>query len=269
MSTVIAAIQTVSGVDAQTNLARFAPLVRAAADAGARLAVLPEYFCLLGARDTDKVAIAEADGDGPIQNWLAQTARANALWLVGGSVPLRSPVPGRIYNSLLVYGPDGRREARYDKIHLFGLTREDERFDESATITPGSAVRVLQTPFARIGLSICYDLRFPELYRAMGAVDLILVPSAFTYTTGKAHWHMLIAARAVENQCYVLGAAQGGRHENGRRTFGHSVIIDPWGQTLAELAEGEGTVTANLDPARLAEVRAMLPALSHRRTDFS
>lgn len=261
----IAAIQTVSGIAVEPNLRRFGGLVEQAAAAGAALAVLPEYFCLLGTRETDKVELAEADQDGPIQTWLATQAQRHKIWLVGGSVPLRSPVAGKIYNSLLAYAPDGSRAARYDKIHLFGLQRGAEQFDESRTITPGDQVRVLSTPFGRIGLSICYDIRFPELYRKMGDVDLILAPSAFTYTTGKAHWHALLAARAIENQSYVLAAAQGGRHENGRRTFGHSLILDPWGVSLAELAEGEGWISAEFDPARLSEVRKMLPALDHRK----
>jgi deaminated glutathione amidase len=260
----VAAIQTVSGTTVGANLQRFEALVNQAASEGAELAVLPEYFCLLGARETDKVEVAEADQDGPIQHWLATQAQRHRIWLIGGSVPLRSAVAGKIYNSLLAYGPDGRREARYDKIHLFGLTRETEQFDESRTITPGNEIKVLQTQFGRIGLSICYDLRFPELYRNMGPVDLILVPSAFTYTTGKAHWNSLLTARAIENQCFLIAAAQGGRHENGRRTWGHSLILDPWGVSLAELAEGEGIITARYDPERLTEVRKMLPALAHR-----
>ena len=263
-STPIAAVQTVSGPDVQANLARFEPLVSQAADSGARLVALPENFALMGLRDTDKVAQAEADGAGPVQDWLAAQARRHGIWLVGGSVHLRSPEPARVWNSLLVYDDQGARRARYDKIHLFGLQRQDERFDEAATIKPGSAVQVLETPFARIGLSICYDIRFPELYRAMGAVDLILAPAAFTYRTGQAHWHTLLAARAVENQCYVLAPAQGGRHPGGRVTWGHSIIIDPWGETLAQRAEGEGVVSAVLDRARIAEVRALLPALAHR-----
>lgn len=260
----IAGIQTVSGPDVRVNLERFTGLVAQAAQAGARLVVLPENFALMGLHDTDKVAQAEADGDGPVQAWLAAQARRNGLWLVGGSVHLRAPVPGRVYNALLAYDDQGTRRARYDKIHLFGLQRTDERFDESATITPGHAVQVLETPFARIGLSICYDIRFPELYRAMGEVDLILAPAAFTYRTGQAHWHTLLAARAIENQCYVLAPAQGGHHPNGRRTWGHTIVIDPWGETLAQQAEGEGVVSAVLDPGHIAQVRAMLPALAHR-----
>lgn len=260
----IAAIQMVSGADVAANLARAADLIARAAGDGARLVALPEYFCLMGRRDTDKVAVREPDGDGPIQAFLSEAARRHGLWLVGGTVPLASPDAHRVHNACLVYRPDGTRAARYDKIHLFGLSRGDERFDESATIVPGRVPVALDTPLGRLGLSICYDLRFPELYRALGTPDLILVPSAFTYGTGQAHWHALLRARAIENQCYVLAPAQGGRHDNGRRTWGHSLLLDPWGELLAEVPEGEGVAAGLLDAARLAEVRRMLPALAHR-----
>ena len=261
----IAAVQMVSGTDVAANLARAAELVARAAGEGAQLVALPEYFCLLGARDTDKVAVREPDGDGPIQAFLAETARRCRVWLVGGTVPLVSPDALRVMNTCLVYDPQGARAARYDKVHLFGLTRADERFDESATIVPGSEPVAFETPFARVGLSVCYDLRFPELYRALAAPDLILVPSAFTYATGQAHWQVLLRARAIENQCYVLAPAQGGRHANGRRTWGHTLLADPWGEIAAELPEGEGIVAGLLDAQRIRAVRAMLPALAHRR----
>lgn len=260
----VAAVQMVSGPDVAANLARASELIARAAGDGARLVALPEYFCLMGLADTDKVRVREPDGDGPIQAFLAQTAARYGIWLVGGTVPLAAPQPDRVFNACLVHGPDGARVARYDKIHLFGFTRGDERFDESTTIVPGTQPVAFDTPFARVGLSICYDLRFPELYRALGTVDLLLVPSAFTHTTGQAHWHALLAARAIENQCYVLAPAQGGRHSSGRRTFGHTLLLDPWGERLAELAEGEGVAAGTLDPARIAQVRAMLPALAHR-----
>ncbi|MBI1394771.1 MAG: carbon-nitrogen hydrolase family protein [Betaproteobacteria bacterium] len=260
----IAAVQTVSGPVVSGNLEQVDPLIRAAATQGARLVVLPEYFGILGNRDTDKIQAAERPGAGPIQEYLATTARALGVWLVGGSVPLATATDDRVYNACLVFGPDGVLAARYDKIHLFGLDLGSERFSESRTIRPGHRVVTVDTPFARIGLSICYDLRFPELYRAMGDVDLILVPSAFTATTGQAHWEPLLRARAIENQAYVLAAAQGGRHPNGRTTHGHSMIIDPWGRVLAVREAGPGVVSAEFDSTELARVRRSLPALEHR-----
>ena len=260
----VAAVQMVSGGDVAANLAAAEPLIAAAAGDGARLVVLPEYFGILGARATDKLAAREAEGDGPQQAFLARLARAHGIWLVGGTVPLAIEDPARVRSSCLVYGPDGARVARYDKIHLFAFSRGDENYDEARTIERGRAPVAIDLPCGRVGLSVCYDLRFPELYRSLGRLSLILVPSAFTATTGAAHWHLLLRARAVENQCYVLAAAQGGAHPNGRRTFGHSVLIDPWGRIVAEKEEGPGIVAGNVDAARIAEVRAQLPALEHR-----
>lgn len=260
----VAAIQMISAPEVGPNLATAARLIEQAAAEGARIVALPEYFCLLGRKDTDKVAIREQDGNGPLQSFLSAQAAANGIWLIGGTVPLACARPSRVRNACLVYGPDGARVARYDKIHLFGLNRGDENFDESATIEAGSTPTVCDAQDWRIGLSVCYDLRFPELYRALLPADLIVVPSAFTYTTGSAHWETLLRARAIENQCYVLAPAQGGRHPNGRRTWGHSMLIDPWGELQGVLAEGEGVVAGNLDRARLAEVRRSLPALRHR-----
>jgi len=260
----VAAAQMVSATEAAPNLVAAARLIAQAAADGAHVVVLPEYFCLLGRRDTDKVAVREPDGAGPLQDFLAEQAARHGVWLVGGTVPLACDRPSRVRNACLVYGPDGRRRARYDKIHLFGLDRGPERFDESATIEAGRTPVVVDVGGWRIGVSICYDLRFPELYRALSPVDLIVVPSAFTYTTGAAHWEILLRARAIENQCYVLAPAQGGRHENGRRTWGHSMLVDPWGEVLGVLAEGEGVVAGNLERARLADTRRSLPALRHR-----
>lgn len=261
----VAALQTVSGPDVSANLAVAGALVDAAAAGGATLAVLPEYFGIMGLRDTDKLAARERPGQGPIQDFLAATARRLGLWLVGGSVPLDAGRDDRVYNSCLVYSPAGDLAARYDKIHLFGLALGEERFSEARTILPGNSVSAVTTPFGRIGLSICYDLRFPELYRAMGTVDAILVPAAFTATTGAAHWDILLRARAIENQAYVIAPAQGGVHPSGRRTHGHSLIVDPWGTVVAERTEdGPGVVLADLDPAVLARVRDSLPALEHR-----
>ncbi|WP_295955251.1 carbon-nitrogen hydrolase family protein [Rhodoferax sp.] len=267
----VAAIQMVSDTHLPTNLERAAALLAEAAASGAELAVLPEYFCLLGQRDTDKLQIQEALGAGPIQDFLARTARQLGLWIVGGTLPLTVGDGSRVRNSSLVFDPSGACVARYDKIHLFRFDNGQERFDESRVLEPG-AEPVLFELLARdgqrwrIGLSICYDLRFPELYRSYAAqgVDLLLVPSAFTHTTGQAHWELLLRARAVENLAYVLAPAQGGLHANGRRTWGHSLLVDPWGTVLAERAEGEAVVLGTLDAARLAQCRSQLPALEHR-----
>ncbi|MEP6657702.1 MAG: carbon-nitrogen hydrolase family protein, partial [Betaproteobacteria bacterium] len=228
------------------------------------LIVLPEYFGIFGERATDKVAARERDGDGPQQSFLAEEARRHRVWLVGGTVPLACEDPARVRSACLVYGPDGERVARYDKIHLFSFARGEERYDEGRTIEPGTAPTTFDTPGGRVGLSVCYDVRFPELYRRMGELALILVPSAFTATTGAAHWQLLLRARAVENQCYVLAAAQGGLHPNRRRTYGHSMLIDPWGEIVVELEEGPGVVVGDVERARLGHVRSELPALAHR-----
>lgn len=261
----VAAVQMVSVPDVARNLAEAARLVGEAAQAGASLVLLPEYFCYMGERDTDKLALREAPGDGPIQSFLAETARRHGVWLIGGTLPLAAPEPERVLNTTLVFGPDGAPAARYDKIHLFNFVKGEEAYDEARTIRPGDAVRTFDAPFGRVGLSVCYDLRFPELYRAMGDCTLMVVPAAFTYTTGRAHWELLLRARAVENQCYVLASAQGGRHENGRRTWGHTMLIDPWGDIVSEREdEGAGVVVGEIDPARLASVRQSLPAWRHR-----
>jgi len=260
----VAAVQLVSGGDVAANLAQAEPLVARAAAEGARLVVLPEYFGIFGARATDKLAVREKDGEGPQQAFLARLAQRHAIWLVGGTVPIATADPAHVRSACLVYGPDGRRVARYDKIHLFAFTRGEERYDEGRTIEPGTDVATVDLPCGRVGLSVCYDLRFPELYRRMGDLALIVVPSAFTATTGAAHWHLLLRSRAVENQCYVLAAAQGGVHPGGRRTYGHSLLIDPWGVLIDELEEGAGIVAGDVDPARIAKVREELPALTHR-----
>ncbi len=260
----VAAVQMVSEPEVQANLAVAGELIARAAGEGARLVALPEYFCILGLRDRDKVTVREDYGHGPIQDFLAAAAARNKVWLVGGSAPLACADPDKVRNTCLVFDDAGRRVARYDKIHLFGFDLGAECFQESRSIEPGGEVVTVDAPFARLGLSICYDLRFPEMYRKMGAVDLILVPSSFTATTGKDHWEMLLRARAVENQAYVLAPAQGGHHQNGRDTWGHSMIIDPWGKVLAGLASGPGVVTAEIDHAVIARVRRSLPALTHR-----
>ena len=259
----VAALQMVSTPRVAENIATAAALIAQAAMLGAKLVVLPEYFGILGMKDTDKVAVRESDGSGPLQDFLAAVAARHGVWVVGGSVPLSCDEPGKVLNTTLVYDDKGRRVARYDKIHLFGFESGTERYQESATIVPGSTPVALDTPFGRLGLSICYDLRFPELYRALAA-DIIVVPAAFTATTGRAHWELLLRARAVENLAWVIAAAQGGRHENGRETWGQSMVIDPWGNVLACQAKGAGIVIAQIDPAFQQKMRASLPALGHR-----
>ena len=261
----LAAVQMVSAPEVAVNLDSARRLIGDAAQRGAQLVLLPEYWPIMGRHETDKIAHAEQPGSGPIQAFMGAAAREHGIWLVGGTVPLAAPVPGKVLNTILVYDPDGRQAARYDKIHLFSFTREHESYDEARTIMHGERVAAFDAPFGRVGLSVCYDLRFPELYRALGDCALIVVPSAFTYTTGRAHWELLLRARAVENQCYVLAAAQGGVHPSGRRTWGHSMLIDPWGEVVSVLPEGEGVVAGTLDLRRLRDVRRSLPALEHRK----
>ena len=266
----IAALQMVSTPDVAHNLEAAARLVRQAAQAGATLVALPEYFCLMGLRDADKLAIAEVPGDqraGLVQGFLSALAREQGVWLVGGTLPVRSDRADRVLNRCCVFGPDGSQAGHYDKVHLFAFDNGRESYDEGRTLLAGSGPVAVQAGALRVGLSICYDLRFPELYRALmqPPCDVLCVPAAFTYTTGQAHWELLLRARAVENQCYVLAAAQGGTHENGRRTWGHSMVVDPWGEVLAVCEQGEGMALAKIDAGRIAQVRAQLPALAHRR----
>lgn len=264
MSLTAAAIQMVSGPEVAENLLRAEHLIRQAAEQGAELVVLPEYFAMMGRKDTDKVAVCENFGDGPIQHFLAAAAQKYQIWLVGGTVPLRSEDPLRVKNSCLAYSPAGECVARYDKMHLFGFDNGSECFREADTILAGHQPVAFDTPFGRIGLSVCYDLRFPEFFRAMLPLDFILLPAAFTQTTGEAHWEILLRARAIENQCYVIAAGQGGEHITGRRTFGHSMLIDPWGRVLASQAQGEGVVLSDLKASQMDRVRRTLPALTHR-----
>lgn len=260
----IAAIQMVSGPSVQANIAEAGRLIAQAAAGGAQLVALPEYFGILGMKDTDKVDVREPLGDGPIQAFLSNTARQHGIWIVGGSVPLAANDPRKVRNSSLVYDASGKLAARYDKIHLFGFQMGEELYHEAATIEPGDTPITVDTPFGRLGLSICYDLRFPELYRAMKEVDIILVPSAFTETTGRAHWETLLRARAIENLAYVLAPAQGGRHANGRETHGDTMIVDPWGVVLDRLPRGAGVVMAQVNLERMRGLRRSLPALQHR-----
>jgi len=260
----IAGVQMASGPNVAANLNEAGRLIGMAVERGARLVALPEYFAIMGMQDQDKVKVREEEGHGPIQQFLSGTAREHGIWLVGGSVPLVSANPDKVRNSCLVYDDRGRQVARYDKIHLFGFEMGKERYSEERTIEPGGEVKVIDSPFGRIGLSICYDLRFPELYRAMQDVDLILIPSAFTETTGRAHWEALIRARAIENLAYVLAPAQGGYHVNGRETHGDSMIVDPWGAVLDRLPRGSGVVVAGINPDYMKRLRLSLPALNHR-----
>ena len=261
----VAAIQMVSTADLAENLATAATLLKKASDDGAKLLLLPEYWPLMGLKDTDKLALAEQAGSGVIQNFLSETAKKLAVWIVGGTLPLVSSDTKKVFNTTLVYNPQGVALARYDKIHLFGFTKAGESYEESRTIVAGEKVVTFETDFGRVGLSICYDLRFPELYRAMGTCSLIVVPAAFTFTTGQAHWEILLRARAIENQCYVLAAAQGGQHTNGRRTWGHSMLIDPWGKIVDVLCEGEGVVSGILELDLIEQIRDSLPALKHQK----
>ena len=264
----VAALQMVSGVSLQANLDSARVLLEQAAQAGAELAALPEYFCLMGQRDSDKLAVREPYGEGAVQDFLSRSARELDLWIVGGTLPLAAADEAHVRNTSMVYSPTGERAARYDKIHLFKFDNGTERYDESRVIERGGDpvgfdLRSRDGHTWRIGMSVCYDLRFPELYRALAA-DVLLVPSAFTHVTGQAHWELLLRARAVENLAFVVAPAQGGVHDNGRRTWGHSMVVDPWGVVLSQLPEGSGVVIAELDAARQAQVRTQLPALEHR-----
>lgn len=261
----VAAIQMNSAADWAKNRDTAAKLITQAVDQGAALVALPEYFPIISADKTARFALAEVDGCGVMQDFLAEQAQKHGIWLVGGSLPLKSYVADKLTNSCLVYGPNGARVVRYDKVHLFSFQKGEEHYDESATQIAGNQPVSFDTPFGRIGLGICYDLRFPELFRKLDAIDLLILPAAFTVPTGKAHWELLLRARAVENLCYMLAPAQVGLHESGRKTFGHSMFIDPWGEVLTCLPEGEGVVLGELQAARLQEVRLQLPALAHRR----
>ena len=260
----VAGIQMASSPQVASNITEAERLIAIAVEQGAKIVVLPEYFCIMGVKDIDKVAVREKAGDGPIQRFLSKMAREYEIWLIGGTIPIASNYPNKVRNSCLVYNDKGEQVARYDKIHLFGLDLGTEHYHEENTIESGNEVVVVDTPYGKIGLSVCYDLRFPELYRAMGQVDIIVVPSAFTETTGKAHWESLIRARAIENLCYVIAPAQGGYHLSGRETHGNSMIVDPWGVILDRLPRGSGVVIANVNRDYQTSLRNSLPALKHR-----
>lgn len=260
----VAGIQMASSPNVSSNLVEAERLIGLAATEGAKIVVLPEYFCIMGTKETDKVAVREKPGDGLIQGFLSKMAKLHKIWLIGGSVPLTSNYPNKVRNSCLVYNDKGEQVARYDKIHLFGLDLGTEHYHEENTIESGDKVVVVDTPYGKIGLSICYDLRFPELYRAMGEVDMIVIPAAFTETTGKAHWETLVRARAIENLCYVIASAQGGYHLSGRETHGNSMIVDPWGVILDRLPRGSGIVIASINTHYQQSLRNSLPALKHK-----
>jgi len=264
----VAAIQMTSGPDVSANLEEAGGLLDDAAARGAALAVLPENFAFMGLRDVDKRSVAEAEGDGPIQEFLASSALRLRMTVVGGTVPLRAGSDGRVAAASLVYGPDGRRSGRYDKIHLFDvdIPGRTEPYRESAHVAPGAGAAVVDTPVGKLGLSVCYDIRFPELFRYLSAAgaQLLSIPSAFTAPTGRAHWETLLRARAIENLCYVIAPAQSGFHPSGRETYGDSMIVDYWGRVLQRLPRGRGSVIADIDLAAQAEVRSNFPALQHR-----
>ena len=266
---VVAAVQMVSSPVLQENMETAKILVNQAAQNGAQIVALPEYFCLMGLKDTDKVKAREKIGSGPIQEQLAQIAQKDGIYLFAGTIPIETDDPNKALNTTLVFDPQGTLIGRYDKIHLFGFKTEQERYEESETIEAGDQPKAISLLINqvewRFGLSICYDLRFPELYRSIGEVDCHIIPAAFTYTTGKDHWEVLLKARAIENQCYVLASAQGGEHTNHRRTWGNSMLIDPWGQVMQRIPEGSGIFTGILCKERLKDIRSKLPALKHRK----
>jgi nitrilase len=250
------------------NLAAAGRLLREAKERGAEIACLPENFSFIGLRDADKLAVAEADGDGPVQRFLSATARELKLWILGGSTVIKGDAE-HVTNSSLLFDADGRRVARYDKIHLFdvAIPGRNEQYLESRHVMPGRAIVIADTPVGRLGMSVCYDMRFPELYRELVArgAEWLSAPAAFTVPTGRAHWETLLRARAIENLCYVAAPAQSGTHTSGRETYGDTLIVDYWGQVLTRLTKGEGVITAEFDLAKQAETRARFPALENRR----
>lgn len=260
----VAAIQMASGPNVEGNLNEARRHIAKAAEQGAKLVVLPEFFAIMGMQANDTIKVREQMGQGSMQQFLSEIARKHKIWLVGGSIPLVANSPDKVRNSCLVFDETGAQVARYDKIHLFNLTLGNEQYNEAQTIEAGNQVVVVDSPFGRIGLAVCYDLRFPELFRAMKDVDIIVLPAAFTATTGKMHWESLVRARAIENLSYFIAAAQGGYHVNGRETHGHSMIVDPWGRILDELQRGSGVVMADVNPSYQASLRKSLPALTHR-----
>ncbi len=265
----IAAIQMASGPNVSANLIEAGRLIESAVEAGARMVVLPENFAVMGMSEEDKVELREREGEGPIQEFLSRQAARHELWIVGGTLPLEASAPDKIRAACLVYDAGGRQVARYDKIHLFdvALRESGEEYNESATIEPGDELVVVDTPFGKLGLAVCYDLRFPELFRSLveQGAELIALPAAFTAITGRAHWEVLVRARAIENLCYIIASAQGGYHVSGRHTHGESMIVDPWGVVLDRLSSGSGIVVADVDCEQLRNTRRTFPVLEHRR----
>jgi predicted amidohydrolase len=265
----VAAIQMTSGHLVEDNLAAAAELLREAKDLGADIACLPENFSFIGLKDADKLKVAEADGEGPIQDFLRDTARRLGLWILGGTTVIKGDSAARVANASLLIDADGKRVARYDKIHLFdvAIPGRDEKYLESTHVMPGREAVIADTPVGKLGLSVCYDMRFPELYRDLVArgAEWLAMPAAFTVPTGRAHWETLLRARAIENLCYVVAPAQSGTHTSGRETYGDTLIADYWGQVLSRLAKGSGVITADIDLAKQAETRARFPALDNRR----
>ena len=268
---VVAAVQMASGPNVKANLEEAEKLIKTAVQQDAELVVLPENFAIMGLSEMDKVAIAETVGEGPIQQFLSQQARKHRVWIVGGTIPLESGVTGKVYSASLLYNDSGDVVARYDKIHLFDVVLEDsnESYNESETIESGDDIVVVDTPFGKLGMAVCYDLRFPELFRAMTDVgmEMCVLPSAFTSLTGRAHWESLLRARAIENLCYMVAPDQGGYHKSGRETYGDSMIIDPWGVVLNRLPHGTGVVVSDIDLEKLRKTRKNFPALQHKRLD--
>ena len=265
----VAAIQMASGPNVTANLEEAERLIKTAIQQEAELVVLPENFAIMGLSEADKVAIAEVPGEGPIQQFLSQQASKHGIWIVGGTMPIESSSMGKVYSASLLYNSEGEMIARYDKIHLFDVVLEDgsESYNESETIIPGDDVVVVDTPFGKLGMAVCYDLRFPELFRAMADVgmEICVLPSSFTSITGRAHWESLLRARAIENLCYIIAPDQGGYHKNGRETYGDSMIIDPWGVVLNRLPHGTGVVVSDIDLEKLHKTRKNFPALQHKR----
>ena len=268
---VVAAVQMASGPNVTANLEEAEKLIKTAVQQEARLVVLPENFAIMGLTEVDKVAIAETVGAGPIQEFLSQQSSKHGIWIVGGTIPIESGVTGKVYSASLLYNDSGEMVARYDKIHLFDVVLDDsnESYNESETIESGDDVVVVDTPFGKLGMAVCYDLRFPELFRAMADVgmEICVLPSAFTSLTGRAHWESLLRARAIENLCYMVAPDQGGYHKNGRETYGDSMIIDPWGVVLNRLPHGTGVVVSDIDLEKLRKTRKNFPALQHKRLD--
>jgi len=265
----VAAIQMTSGHIVTDNLAAAAALLREAKEAGADIACLPENFSFIGLHDADKLQVAEPDGDGAVQSFLSDTARKLKMWILGGTIVIRGDTEHRVANASLLIDSAGKRVARYDKIHLFDVTipGRNEQYRESTHVTPGRAAVIADTPVGRLGLSVCSDMRFPELYRDLVSrgAEWLAMPAAFTVPTGRAHWETLLRARAIENLCYVVAPAQSGTHTSGRETYGDSLIVDYWGQVLSRLARGSGVITAEIDLAKQAETRTRFPALDNRR----